>query len=92
MTAAVEPTRPSVQKIVLRILEWLQDKNSLRVVSRTMTAGEEPPSEADAYIWDQSLPLPQDPVRKWQEVAQGIDKSQTGEEMMSLGIHKIPFA
>jgi hypothetical protein len=58
-----------------------------------MTAGEVPPSEGDAYIWDQSLSLPQDAVRKWQEVAQGIDKSQTGKAMMSLAvIHKIPFA
>jgi hypothetical protein len=57
-----------------------------------MKAGEAPPSEGDAYVWDQSLPLPQDALRKWQEVAQGIDKSQTGEEMMSLVTHKIPFA
>jgi hypothetical protein len=52
-----------------------------------MTAGEEPMSVGETYLWDQSVPLPQDAIRKWQEVAQGIDKSQTGE-VMSLVIHK----
>ena len=48
-------------------------------------------SVGEAYIWDQSVQLPQEAILKWQEVAQGIDKSQTGE-IMSLVIHKFFFA
>jgi hypothetical protein len=56
-----------------------------------MTAGEEPMSVGEAYVWDQSVQLPQEAILKWQEVAQGIDKSQTGE-IMSLVIHKFFLA
>lgn len=49
---------------------------------QTMTAGQEPPTADKPYRWDETVQLPKETLRLFQEVASGIDKSQTGERSL----------
>ena len=52
-------------------------ENALQQVA--MTAGAPFPAEAAPYAWDAShSPIAEAVMRLWEEVANGIDKSQTG--------------
>ena len=44
-----------------------------------MTAGAPFPQHAEPYTWDDNQSSPQEIVRLWTDVGNGIDKSQTGE-------------
>ena len=48
-----------------------------------MTAGEPFPQQAKPYTWDETRP-PQETLRLWTEVGNGIDKSQTGKSSGAL--------
>jgi hypothetical protein len=48
-----------------------------------MTAGIPFPQQAQPYTWEDTRPPPQETLRLWTEVGNGIDKSQTGEFIRS---------
>lgn len=60
-------------------------RHALIVTSKMMwpspNAMEEDPKavEGDPYVWDTTILVPRPVLLLWEEVAKGIDKSQTGE-------------
>ena len=61
-----------------------------------MTAGVPFPAEATPYSWETNHALPQDTLRLWTEVGNGIDKNQTGActiktRLLIEGSHSCPF-
>lgn len=44
-----------------------------------MTAGTPAPASAQPYIWDDDQRPPQDALRLWTEVANGLERNQTGK-------------
>ena len=50
-----------------------------------MTAGTPAPASAQPYIWDDNQRPPQDALRLWTEVANGLERNQTGK-WSSMGL------